>query len=119
MNARLSASDIICGRATSNGCHLLDWMRNRLEAIAVSIRRGRRDWLQSVHHRLDELRLYLPTNNDECVRYSTDHHAGQRVTTAPVESTINRLINLRMSKRQQMSGSQRGVHCLLQVQQLF
>ena len=55
------------------------------------------------------------TNKDEAVRYSVEHRAGQRVTTAPVESTINRLVNHRMNKRQQMSWSQRGAHYLLQV----
>jgi hypothetical protein len=64
---------------------------------------------------MHELWLYLLMNKDEAVRYSVEHRAGQRVTTAPVESTINWLVNHRMNKRQQMSWSQRGAHHLLQV----
>jgi hypothetical protein len=46
---------------------------------------------------------------------STEHRAGQRVTTAPVESTINWLVNHRMNKRQQMCWSQTEAHYLRQV----
>lgn len=98
-----------------SGCMLLGMMRNRLETVAARKRRGRADWLQTNLRQMHELWLYLQANKDEAVCYSAEHRAGQRVTTAPVESTINRLINQRMNKRQQMSWSQTGAHYLLQV----
>lgn len=62
-----------------------------------------------------DLKLYLVVSRDEAVRYSCEHRLGQRVTTASVESTINRLVNRRLKKRQQMSLSQVGAHYVLQV----
>lgn len=97
------------------GCELLGTMKNRIETVIAYERRGRTDWLQTNLRQMRELWLYLKVNKDEAVSYSAEHRAGQRVTTAPVESTINRLVNHRMNKRQQMSWSQTGAHYLLQV----
>lgn len=97
------------------GCELLGTMRNRIEAVAASKRHGNSDWLEQNLRQMHELWQYLLANKDEAVCYSREHRAGQRVTTAPVESTINRLVNHRMNKRQQMSWSQAGAHYLLQV----
>lgn len=90
-------------------------MRNRIKAVAARKRRARADWLQTNLRQMQELWLYLQVNKDEAVCYSAEHRAGQRVTTAAVESAINQLVNHRMNKRQQMSWSQKGAHYLLQV----
>ncbi len=97
------------------GCELLGTMSNRIETVAALNRHGNSDWLEQNLRHMHELWLYLLANKDEAVCYSTGHRAGQRVTTAPVQSTINRLVNHRMNKRQQMSWSQTGAHYLLQV----
>jgi hypothetical protein len=47
--------------------------------------------------------------------YGARRRAGQRVSTAVVESTANSLVNRRMNKRQQMRWSPAGAHYLLQV----
>ena len=71
-------------------------------------------WCRNLRQ-MRELELYLVANQDEAVCYSREHRAGQRVTTAPVEPTINHLINHRLNKRQQMSWSQADAHYLLQA----
>lgn len=43
------------------------------------------------------------------------HCRGERISTAVVESMVNRLIERRMTKHQQMRWSRRGAHPLLQV----
>jgi hypothetical protein len=40
---------------------------------------------------------------------------GQRISTAVVESTVNRIIGRRMAKKQPMCENRRGAHLLLQV----
>ena len=55
-------------------------------------------WCRNLRQ-MRELELYLVANHDEAVCYSREHRAGQRVTTAPIESTINHLINHRLNKR--------------------
>ena len=97
------------------GCEMLGRMAGRVEIVSASMHRGQVDWLETNLRQMRELWLYLQTNKDEAISYSAEHRAGQRVTTAPVESTINHLINHRMNKRQQMSWSQAGAHYVLQV----
>jgi hypothetical protein len=40
---------------------------------------------------------------------------GERISTAVVESMVNRLIERRMAKKQHMRWSRRGAHLLIQV----
>jgi len=52
------------------------------------------------------------------VNFRTDRDSGarkERVSTALVESTVNRLINWRMCKKKQMRWSKPGAYCLLQL----
>ena len=62
-----------------------------------------------------DLRNYLLGFQEEVVAYSIAHADKQPVSTVPVESLINRLVNHRMNKRQQMRWSIRGAHHVLQV----
>ena len=41
--------------------------------------------------------------------------AGERISTAFVESTVNAVISKRFAKRQQMQWTRRGAHLLLQT----
>ena len=47
--------------------------------------------------------------------YAHAYRRGERVSTAHVESTVNQLINWRMSKKKQMAWSRRGAQYLLHV----
>jgi hypothetical protein len=51
---------------------------------------------------LEEFRRYLYTNGESLVNYSHARIAGERVSTAQVESTVNQLVNRQMCKKQQM-----------------
>ena len=87
------------------GCEMLGRLAGRVEIVSASMCRGQVDWLETNLRQMRELCHYLQINKDKAVSYSAEHRAGQRVTTAPVEPTINHLINRRMNKRQQMSWS--------------
>ena len=47
--------------------------------------------------------------------YGERHRAGEAISTAFVESTVNQVISKRMVKKQQMGWTPRGAHLLLQV----
>jgi uncharacterized membrane protein YhfC len=64
---------------------------------------------------LDEFRGYLYRNAESPVNYNIARIAGERVSTAHVESTVNQLVNWRMCKKQQMRWSAIGVQLLLHV----
>jgi hypothetical protein len=49
------------------------------------------------------------------VNYNHPRIAGERVSTAHVESTVNQLVNWRMCKKQQMRWSAAGAQLLLHV----
>jgi hypothetical protein len=65
--------------------------------------------------RLEEFRRYLYANGESLVNYNHAWIAGERVSTAHVESTVNQLVNWRMCKKQQMRWSATGAQLLLHV----
>lgn len=69
--------------------------------------------LRSTLDKMIDLRKYLIHFQDET--YSIEHREKQPVSTSPVESLINRLVNHRMNKRQQMRWSVHGAQSLLQL----
>jgi hypothetical protein len=64
---------------------------------------------------LDEFHSYLYRNAESLVNYNIARIAGERVSTAHVESTVNQLVNWRMCKRQQMRWSAVRAQLLLHV----
>ena len=62
-----------------------------------------------------ELIAYLTNNLDSLPNYGQRYRAGQRISSAFVESAVNQLIDKRMSKSQQMRWDPRCAHQLLQV----
>ena len=62
-----------------------------------------------------ELIAYLVNNLDSLPNYGQRYRAGQRISSAFVESAVNQLIDKRMSKCQQMRWDPRCAHQLLQV----
>lgn len=73
------------------------------------------DRIDYMLHQLDEFRNYLYGNAESLVNYNIARIAGERVSTAHVESTVNQLVNWRMCKKQQMRWSALGAQLLLHV----
>ena len=90
-------------------------MVDRIEATTSPDLLDRYSLLRSTLDKMIDLRNYLMGFQEEVVAYSMAHADKQPVSTAPVESLINRLVNHRMNKRQQMRWSIRGAHHVLQV----
>ena len=74
-----------------------------------------RGQFERIEAKLDELRSYLYANRQSVVGYAEAYRNGERISTAHVESTVNRLINWRMCKKQQMGWSRAGAQYLLHV----
>ena len=96
-------------------CPWLGEMVDRIEATTSPDLLDRYSPLRSTLDKMIDLRNYLMGFQEEVVAYSMAHADKQPVSTAPVESLINRLVNHRMNKRQQMRWSIRGAHHVLQV----
>jgi len=58
---------------------------------------------------------YLKNNAESLPNYGRRYRAGERISTAFVESAVNQIIDKRMSKSQQMRWSPESAHLLLQV----
>ena len=70
------------------------------------------DRIDHILQQLDEFRSYLYGNAESLVNYNIARIAGERVSTAHVESTVNQLVNWRMCKKQQMRWSvARSYYC--------
>jgi hypothetical protein len=64
---------------------------------------------------LYDLRRYVRGNAHLITDYASSRRAGRPISTARVESAVNRLVNRRMNKSQQMRWSPRGAQLLLLV----
>ena len=58
---------------------------------------------------------YLRANTTSIPNYGERYRAGETISSAVAESTVNQVISKRMVKKQQMRWSPRGAHLLLQV----
>jgi hypothetical protein len=65
--------------------------------------------------RLDEVRSYLQRSARSLVNDNIARIAGEQVSTADVESTVNELVNWRMGKKQQMRWSPTSAQLHLRV----
>jgi hypothetical protein len=61
------------------------------------------------------LATYIANNAAAIVTYSERWRNGERISTAFVESTVNRVVSRRFAKKQQMQWSKVGAHRLLQT----
>ena len=62
-----------------------------------------------------EFAVYVAENAGSIVNYGERHRAGERISSAFVESTVNAVVGKRFAKKQQMQWTQRGAHLLLQT----
>lgn len=65
--------------------------------------------------KLDKLETYIHNNKDRIVNYDDRKEKGLVYASSYAESTINRLINTRQKKNQQMSWTREGAHHILQI----
>jgi len=57
----------------------------------------------------------MTSNTDSIISYRQKFRAGERISSAFVESTVDALISKRFAKRQQMQWTRRGAHLPLQI----
>ena len=62
-----------------------------------------------------DLATYIANNAAALPDYSERWFKGERISTAFVESTVNRVVSQRCAKKQQMQWSKQGAHLLLQT----
>ena len=96
-------------------CTWLGMLVNRLESVVPAEHLDYFSPLRSTLEKVTDLRKYLMRFQEEVISYSIAHRDREPVSTAPVESLINRLVNHRMNKSQQMRWSIQGAQSLLQV----
>lgn len=92
--------------------------RLRTSIGAFSKYQRKRPWYtasRKVGVMLYDLKRYVRGDAHRIVNYHRRRLAGQRVSTALVESAVNHLVNRRMNKSQQMRWSAHGAHQVLQV----
>lgn len=62
-----------------------------------------------------EFAVYIAGNTDSIINYGERFRAGERISSAFVEATVNAVISKHFAKRQQMQWTPRGAHLLLQI----
>ena len=60
-----------------------------------------------------ELWSYLTAKQTRLINYGREYHAGHRISTARVESTVDQLVDWRMEKKQHMRWTRHGAQMLL------
>ena len=81
-----------------------------VDALAVDYPNLRR-FAKTTH----EFAVYIADNADSIINYGERFRAGECISTAFVEATVNTVIGKRFAKRQQMQWTPRGAHLLLQA----
>jgi hypothetical protein len=84
--------------------HVLTRPATKAKPVAATLRK-----------RIREFQGYLENNADSMPDYGQRWRNGLRISSAVAESTVNQVIDKRMSKSQQMRWEPRAAHALLQV----
>jgi hypothetical protein len=84
-----------------------------IHAMIAEADSGRSSAVEQVRERLTELWSYLTANQTRLINYGREYHEGHRTSTAPVESTVDQLVDWRMEKKQDMRWTHRGAQILL------
>jgi hypothetical protein len=64
---------------------------------------------------LRDLETYVAGQADLIIDYAAARHDAEPISTAPTESTVQRLLHRRMGANQRMRWSPRGAHMMLRV----
>jgi hypothetical protein len=70
---------------------------------------------RKLYKAVEEFHTYIVNNQGFIPNYGERYHAGERISTGFVESTVNQVVSKRFCKRQQMQWGKRGAHLLLQT----
>lgn len=62
-----------------------------------------------------EFAVYIVSSTDSIINYGERCRAGERISSAFVESSVDPVVSKRFAKKQQMQWTPRGGHLLLQV----
>ena len=62
-----------------------------------------------------EFAVYIRSNASSLINYGERFRAGERISSAMAESTVNAVVSKRFPKRQQMHWTWRGAQLLLQT----
>src|SRR5438067_2527667 len=86
----------------------------RLKDVCVFIPPGY-EQMDHQRHTTGFLLLAIRNNQESIPNYGERFRQGETISTAFVESTINRVVSRRFVKRQQMHWTLRGAHLVLQT----
>ncbi len=64
---------------------------------------------------IGDFRVYIAANKSSLINYGERFRAGERISSAFIEATVNAVISKRFAKKQQMQWTKRGAHLLLQT----
>ncbi len=62
-----------------------------------------------------EFGVYIASNAESLINYGERYRAGERISSAFVEATVNAVVSKRFAKKQQMQWTRTGAHLLLQT----
>ena len=85
-------------------------LRNHVESLGLDYQR-----LKRLRRSAHEFAVYARSNGGSLINYGERYRAGERISSAMAESTVNAVVSKRFAKRQQMQWSKRGAHLLLQT----
>ena len=87
-----------------------DDLRDDVKALEMDYPHLRK-FAQSAH----EFAVYIRSNAGSLINYGERFRAGERISSAMAESTVNAVVSKRFAKRQQTQWTRRGAHLLLQT----
>jgi hypothetical protein len=70
---------------------------------------------RKLYKAVEEFHTYIENNKHLIPNYSERYHAGERISTGFVASTVNQVISKRFCKKQQMQWTKHAAHLLLQM----
>jgi hypothetical protein len=92
---------------------------NKLESVEMDLEavayESQDDHTRKLLKGVEELHPYVERNQPFLPNYGERYRHGERIASGFVESAVNPVVSQRMAKLQQMQGSQRGAHLLLQI----
>jgi hypothetical protein len=87
----------------------LTWLLDEVDVEETSLEQGK--FVKA----LGEFHGYIQANVYRIPNYGERYRAGEAISSACAESTINQVVSRRMVKKQQMRWSPKGAHLLLQI----
>ena len=91
-------------------CEVLDGLFMDVDAVEADY-----PHLRKLQTAVGEMVAYICKNAHSLINYGERYRAGERISSAFVEATVNVVIAKRFAKKQQMQWTPRGAHLLLQT----